>query len=712
MADEKSPQYEESPFRRDITFEELAALLNGATIDDIFEARDEEKVTSEATTTPTQSHSVAEVVTRPEGVSTIKVHQVADTFVREDTPKSVASEAIDEAAADVQLPASSELPTQSDEPASEIDVAPVVSPASETITVSEPSVLPEAFAEEAETLAEAPIMVADELTTVPEIETDLVDDSNAASRMLRGSAWMTIGSLASRVLGALYVIPWVAMIGNVYFNSANSLYAQGYQIYSVALLIATAGLPNVLARLVAEYGVSRHYEAVRRIFRQALQFGGVLGIAAGAILYLLAGVLSQGDANVVPVIRSLSAALVLIPTLSMLRGYVQGFEFMGLSALSQFVEQLIRVAYMLGMTYWIMVGHHGTWVDATVESTLAAFWGTLAGIIVLVFGIWKRRKFFAEKMAMNIPAPDFNPREIMIRMARQSLPVIFAGSAIAIVQVIDQYTFFHIMRAFTSATHNAMQAMFAQFAFNSNKLVMLVVSLAVGMAETALPMLARAKEIGDRENIGDQIQFAFKLLAFVMVPASLGMAAVAHPLYILFYNTNDATNGTLILQFASFTAIALGLYMVVLAIYQGLNELSFTVKVLGLILILKLILQVPLTIWLQGAGPLMATVLAFAVGLIISIRRLSVLYAIEWAPFNFSLMVILFWGLVMYAVVALLTNTLTLFVPDTKMAQLVVTVVVGLVGAGIYGVAMLKTHVGESVLGQRAATIAHKLHLK
>ncbi len=65
MADEKSPQYEESPFRRDITFEELAALLNGATIDDIFEARDEEKVTSEATTTPTQSHSVAEVVTRP-----------------------------------------------------------------------------------------------------------------------------------------------------------------------------------------------------------------------------------------------------------------------------------------------------------------------------------------------------------------------------------------------------------------------------------------------------------------------------------------------------------------------------------------------------------------------------------------------------------------------------------------------------------------------
>ena len=210
-------------------------------------------------------------------------------------------------------------------------------------------------------------MVADELTTVPEIETDLVDDSNAESRMLRGSAWMTIGSLASRVLGALYVIPWVAMIGNVYFNSANSLYAQGYQIYSVALLIATAGLPNVLARLVAEYGVSRHYEAVRRIFRQALQFGGVLGIAAGAILYLLAGVLSQGDANVVPVIRSLSAALVLIPTLSMLRGYVQGFEFMGLSALSQFVEQLIRVAYMLGMTYWIMVGHHGTWVDATVR---------------------------------------------------------------------------------------------------------------------------------------------------------------------------------------------------------------------------------------------------------------------------------------------------------------------------------------------------------
>ncbi|WCE25235.1 oligosaccharide flippase family protein [Weissella cibaria] len=712
MADDKSSNYEESPFRRDITFEELAALLNGATVDDIFEARDEQKEAQhDSASAKLEPRSVTEVVTRPEGVSTFKVHEVPDTFARETSvkPDSIEETHTDEAAA-VQ-PVTAKAVTPSDimaaEPATVAEeVVPVKPPVTKNVTRPEPAYTAESVPEES-----TPAM-ADEIETVPELEADFIDDENAASRMLRGSAWMTIGSLASRVLGALYIIPWVAMIGNLYFTSANSLFAQGYQIYSVALLIATAGLPNVLARLVAEYGASRQYGAVKQVFRQALQLGAILGIASGAVLYFLAGVLSQGDPNVIPVIRSLAAAVVIIPALSMLRGYVQGFEFMGLSAMSQFIEQLVRVIYMLAATYWIMIGHHGNWIDATVQSTFAAFWGALAGIAILVYGIWRRRQFFATQLANAVPAPDFNPRAVMLRMARQSVPVIFAGSAISLVQVIDQYTFFRIMNHFTSVVNHAQQAMFSQFAFNSNKLIMLVVSLAVGMAETALPMLARAHEIGDRDNINNQIQFAFKLLAFVMIPASLGMVAVARPLYIVFYNTADLTNGTLVLQFASFTAILLGAYMVVLALYQGLHDLRYTVKVLILMLVLKFALQVPLTIWLYGMGPLVSTALAFIVGLAMSIRRLTKRFDISWAPFNYSAMIILFWSLVMYIVVAPVVGTLGYFVSDGKIPQLILLIVGGLVGAVIYGIAMLKTHVGEEVLGARATSLAHKLHLK
>ena len=660
MADDKSSGQSQTPFRRDITFDQLNALLNGANVDEIFNADDEQVTQGEQT--PPQGTAQPTVTQRPEGIATFKVQQVPDTVPAPETPSAA-----------VAMPPLNPM----------VDEPPVAEPVS----------------------SEMPATSASDEPTAD------IDDTNAASRMLRGSAWMTIGNLASRLLGALYIIPWVAMIGHTYYTSANSLFAQGYQIYSVALLIATAGLPNVLARLVAEYGASRQYQAVKQVFRQALQLGVVLGVAAGGLLFLLAGPLSQGDPNVVPVIQSLAAAVAIIPLLSMLRGYVQGFEFMGLSAASQFFEQLIRVVYMLVMTYWIMVGHHGDWVDATVQSTFAAFWGALAGILILVVGIIRRRRIFAAHMAQSRPTPDFNPRAIMLKMARQSIPVIFAGSAISLTQVIDQYTFFNIMRKFTTISNDVMQAMFSQFAFNSNKLIMLVVSLAVGMAETALPMLARAKELGNRENIADQIQFAMKLLAFIMIPASLGMVAVARPLYVLFYNTTDLTNGTLILQFASFTAILLGMYMVVLAIYQGLNDLRYTVNILILMIVSKLVLQIPLTIWLYGMGPLVSTAIAFIVGLTLSMRRLTKRYSINWAPVNYALSRILLWSLVMFAVVWPVTNTLLLFVSNTKLMQLIILIIAGAIGGGIYGIAMLKTRVGIEVLGARAQRLVDKLHL-
>ena len=669
MADDKSPQSKKgsstSPFRRDISFDELNQLLNGKKIDEIFEEREDE--TSAADTVAeddiVSDQQVTEVKVRPNGVSTFKVHEVPDTVA----PKT-------------------NTPTPTSDHATDVEKRPFVDPnPKQEVTTSE----------------------ADTSDSQPE-ETETA----AKSRMLRGSAWMTIGNLTSRLLGALYIIPWIAMIGNVYYNLANSLFSQGYQIYSVALLISTAGLPNVLARLVAEYSASKQFDAVRHVFRQAINLGAILGIVVGAVLYLSAGLLSQGDPNVVRVIHALSAAVVIIPILSMLRGYVQGFEFMGLSAWSQFVEQLVRVIYMLALTYWIMVGHHGDWVDATVQSTFAAFWGALAGILVLLLGIVMRRRFFAEQRRHSVKTQNFDARAVLIKMARQSVPVIFAGSAISLVQVFDQYTFFRIIRAFTNISNDAMQAMYAQFAFNSNKLVMLVVSLAVGMAETALPMLARARELGNLENIGRQIQFALKLLAFVMVPAVLGMVAIARPLYILFYRTSDLTNGTLILQFASYSAIFLSLYMVILAIYQGLGRLRYTVKLLVFIFVIKIILQVPLTIWLQGMGPLVSTTIAFLVGMVVAIRHLSSLYHIDWASFNNTFMVILFWSLVMYVIVTPVSYTLGLFIPDTKLFQLLNLTIAGIIGATIYGIAVLKTHVGEAILGPRAVWIAKKLHLK
>ena len=51
-------------------------------------------------------------------------------------------------------------------------------------------------------------------------------------QMLRGTAWMTASNIISRLLGALYIIPWYAWMGKQ-GDQANALFGQGYNIYAL-----------------------------------------------------------------------------------------------------------------------------------------------------------------------------------------------------------------------------------------------------------------------------------------------------------------------------------------------------------------------------------------------------------------------------------------------------------------------------------------------
>ena len=77
------------------------------------------------------------------------------------------------------------------------------------------------------------------------------ESERAKGQMLKGSAWMTVGSILSRILGALYIIPWRLILGASLFPLANSLYTQGYNIYSFALIVAVAGIPSAISKQVA-----------------------------------------------------------------------------------------------------------------------------------------------------------------------------------------------------------------------------------------------------------------------------------------------------------------------------------------------------------------------------------------------------------------------------------------------------------------------------
>ncbi|APP02778.1 putative polysaccharide biosynthesis protein [Lactobacillus delbrueckii] len=530
--------------------------------------------------------------------------------------------------------------------------------------------------------------------------------TNSQAQLLKGSAWMTIGSILSRILGAIYIIPWYAWMGK-YGNLANSLTAKSYNIYSLFIIISTAGIPGAIAKQIAKYNALNEYGVGRKLFRHGLALMGIFGIISAACMYFLALPLSGFNPQEVPVIRSLALAVLIIPILSILRGYFQGFNDMMPSAMSQFVEQLARVIWMLLTAYVIMRVQHGNYVDAVTQSNLAAAIGAVFGIGLLVIFHLRQKRTVDPLIAQSNNQVQVSTNSLLFEIIQQSIPFIIIDSGINIFQLVDQYTFHPMIASFMHVPYDVIEIWYALFGLNANKLIMIVVSLSTAMAVTAIPLLSGAHARRDYRDISRQIGNTLELFLFVLLPASLGMAAISDPLYTIFYGYDRL--GAHVLYLSSFTAISLGMFTVLMAILQGLDENMYAIRYLIFGLVIKAIVQYPMIRLFKVYGPLLATNLGLLAVIAMSLKHLSVKYRWRADRIMRRFIGIASFSIVMFAAVFVAVKLGGLFLsPYRRLSAMLLSGLAVAVGVLVYGVLSLKTGLAENILGSRVTRIMQK----
>lgn len=178
-----------------------------------------------------------------------------------------------------------------------------------------------------------------------------------SSKLIRGTFILTLGTILSKVLGLLYVIPFYRIIGG---NEPAALYQFGYVPYTIFISIATAGVPLAVSKYIAKYNAMEEYAVGRKLFHTGIYVMLATGIVSFLTMYGLAPWLAElvlkgaetkhhyTTADVAVVIRAVSFALLIIPVMSLIRGFFQGHQSMGPSAVSTVVEQLARIIFLLG----------------------------------------------------------------------------------------------------------------------------------------------------------------------------------------------------------------------------------------------------------------------------------------------------------------------------------------------------------------------------
>lgn len=535
-----------------------------------------------------------------------------------------------------------------------------------------------------------------------------------SSKLIRGTFILTLGTILSKVLGLIYVIPFYAIIGG---KEQAALYQFGYVPYSIFISIATAGVPLAVSKYIAKYNALEEYAVGRKLFKSGVYLMLATGILAFLAMYMLApwlgeyyliGADSQNYTadDIATVIRAVSFALIIIPFMSLIRGFFQGHQSMGPSAVSTVVEQIARIAFLLVGSFIVLYVMKGSVVKAISVATFAAFIGGLASLAILLI-YWKKRKPKLDRLlekdrgTEHVSLPSMYKEIIM-----SSIPFMLVGIANPLFQSIDQFTFNRAMEKAGLAAE-ALGSL-GLLNFTTHKLVIIPVSLATAFAMTLVPLVTSSFIKNERKSMFRQLDQTFQILLFITVPASIGLALLAEPVYTAFYGY-DAF-GSEVLRIYAPVAILFSLYAVTAAILQGINEQRFTILSLLTGLLVKLSLNMPLIKAFGTEGAVYATAIGYTVSIVINLVIIKIFAAYPFKlVFRRSILIIIFNVIMAIPVFFAYKGLLFILSPETRFQSILLIIVCASVGGLVYTYLGLKSGLADRLFGERLVRIKRKL---
>lgn len=403
--------------------------------------------------------------------------------------------------------------------------------------------------------------------------------------LIKGTLILAAAALIARVLGIFQRVPldyMVGELGNVYFSVSNT-------VYMFLLIIATAGIPSAISKMVSErYALGRPDEA-QRIYKAALIFGAVTGIVLAVLLYAVAPFYSSVIAKSPGAdlsVRAIAPALLLFPVIAMMRGYFQGRQMMAAGGISQVVEQILRVVLGIGIALLVLNwGWGDRWIAAA--ATFGSVFGSIGAFAVM---LWYGRKLkrmdaaeagfgpgatasgslaasrsavpeasgprnaalpveavsgAADPSAAAVESADavrgparakLSFRAIYKEIFAMSLPVVVTAMTVQFLYLFDSSFFIRLTESFY-ATYEAANEAMGYLTFNAQSIAGIPPILAIALSQSIIPVLSAANSVRNMNEVQRQASLVMRIVVFTGVPAALLLTVAAYSVNGLLFRT-------------------------------------------------------------------------------------------------------------------------------------------------------------------------------
>lgn len=451
-----------------------------------------------------------------------------------------------------------------------------------------------------------------------------------------------IFGLISKVIGAIYRIP----LTKILTAEGMGIYQMVFPLYTLMLTISSSGLPSSISKIISECYARNQIEQAKRVLKTSFVLLFLFSFVCSLIVLFgskyIAGIQGNNDAWLGYV--GLAPAILLVGIISGFRGYFQGLQIMVPSAISGFIEQVVKLGFGLLFAYNLASkGVPFAVFGAVIGISLSEF---VALIYLLIRFVFTRKKVGIKEISPIV----LSYRKTAKNILSCSILVTLGGLIMPLTMLIDSVVVINILKNIGLSIQSA-TALFGLQTGVVGSIINMPVILSLSISTAILPMVSRKKTQGDIDGVAKYSSKAVLLAIIISLPASVGVFTFSKEIIQLLYGKTlsliEIENASHILQVASLGVFYLAMVQVSAGILQGISKFYIPLISLSIGAFVKIILNIILvrmsTINILGAE--FSTVACYACAFIINIGFLIKYNVLKlnsriFALFGLSLLII------------------------------------------------------------------------
>ena len=367
--------------------------------------------------------------------------------------------------------------------------------------------------------------------------------SNKKNNFLLQGAILAIASIISRVIGLIYKVKVIGIIGDL----GGSYYACSFEIYSIALIISSYSLPTAVSKLISVQYTKDNKNKIMQLLKVSLILALVSGAFFSIVLYAGADFFTELMSTPYSrfSLRVLSPALVIVALLGVIRGFFQGIGTTVPSAFSQVLEQLVNAVVSIWASYVLFdIGKaQGAIVNDTdnlaaaygaAGSTLGTNLGSVAALIFMIFILGHYLRKNMDKDSLNKMECD-NTKSLVSDIIKTIFPILIVTTVYNVSGIIDQGIYKWIATE-QGYSVSEIHIPWGIYSCKYKLLINLPISIASAFAAASVASVAASYTRHNMQLVKDKISNSIRIISIISFPCMIGLMVLARPVLVLLFS--------------------------------------------------------------------------------------------------------------------------------------------------------------------------------